>query len=139
MFVGGVKTMKSFYSNFELSEIRKLAGKYHLIADNDFWHCNFKKMAKHCNGAGPAWLSLQYRKYLTEILKIYEPAFAIHDFDCGEEKISRTKADMRLLLNLFFIWFYCFKGKRLTKFAIYEACVIIPEIFRMVRCAKRIK
>ncbi len=131
--------MKRFYKNFQLIELRNKAGKYKLLADNEFWNCKLSKLGKLCNGAGPEWLSFEYRKFLTEILDMYEAAFAIHDFDCGSKKISRTKADLRLLCNLFLTWIYFFKGKIITKTALNELFVIIPAIYKTVRCFSRYK
>lgn len=62
-------------------DLRSKCEKYELEATDAFWLCPIENLANIYNGAGPDWLPNWTRAILSFILRLFGPAFLIHDFD----------------------------------------------------------
>ena len=95
---------KTFYTSKQINELRASAQHFKLDAPEEFWETPASVLNKVCNGAGPdRWTELK-RKALTSALKLYEPAFAIHDVEYEYQLGTQKKADKRMKKNMVKIW-----------------------------------
>ncbi|MCK4982793.1 MAG: hypothetical protein KAS17_07700 [Victivallaceae bacterium] len=64
-----------------VTELRAKCLRLDLEATDAFWLCPIENLANIYNGAGPDWLPNWTRTILSFILRLFGPAFLIHDFD----------------------------------------------------------
>jgi hypothetical protein len=64
-----------------VTKLRQKCLDFNLEATDSFWICPVDILANIYNGAGPDWLPNWTRAILSFILRLFGPAFLIHDFD----------------------------------------------------------
>ena len=122
------------YTLDDIRDLRAAAFHYRLNCRDLFWLRTDEDLKKICNGAGPEKWSYGKRKALTEALKRYEPAFAIHDEAySAPQTISRSEADKQLKENMIKIWQKDFGFWRyFSRAGRVERFVIIPAVYHAV-------
>ncbi len=124
------------YNENEMRAIRYLAKGHGLDAANGFWHTGLRNLCRICNGCGPERWNKTARKLATGVLKIYEPAFAIHDYDYDKKRIPQKQADKRLKANMLKIWRHEFGIFRwLTARGRFNRLVVIPAAYASLAIA----
>jgi hypothetical protein len=78
----------------QVTELRAKCIRLELDADPSFWICPIEVLANIYNGAGPDWMPGWGRAILTFILRLFAPAFLIHDFDY--EMSDKTRKGFKL-------------------------------------------
>lgn len=123
----------TFYTAKEVNQLRTACQHYKLDAPTVFWTKTANELKQVCNGAGPErWDELK-RKALTDALKPYEPAFAIHDVEYEYKPNTQRVADKRLKKNMVRIWRKNFGLWRwLSKAGRIERLIIIPTVYTAV-------
>lgn len=121
------------YNIIQIRKIRIAAVHYDLVASDTFWRTSEDALRPVCNGCGPECMSRSGRGHLTGLLSRYAPAYAIHDVDYEEHKITRREADKRMLKNMIKIWRKDFGFWRWFSFAgIFNRVVVIPSSYSAV-------
>lgn len=95
---------KPFYTAKEINRIRTSCQHYKLDAPMEFWTTVADELRYVCNGAGPDRWSEVKRRALTQALRPYEPAFAIHDVEYEYHIGTQRTSDKRLRKNMLRIW-----------------------------------
>lgn len=127
------KSETPFYSALEINRLRSAAQFYGLDAPVVFWTLVADELKYICNGAGPDRWSDGKRTALTAALKIYEPAFAIHDVEYEYRIGSQRKSDERLKKNMVKIWRKNFGLWRwFSRAGRIERLVVIPAVYAAV-------
>lgn len=124
------KTQNPFYTAKEINELRTSCQHYKLDAPIEFWTKTADELKYACNGAGPDRWSAIKRRALTQALKPYEAAFAIHDVEYEYHIGTQRKSDRRLRKNMLKIWRKNFGFWRwFSRAGRVERLVIIPAVF----------
>lgn len=127
------KSETPFYSALEINRLRSAAQFYNLDAPVVFWTLVADELKYICNGAGPDRWSEIKRRALTSALKIYEPAFAIHDVEYEYRIGTQKKSDKRLKRNMVKIWRKNFGFWRFFSIGAWiERFKVIPFVFLAV-------
>ena len=127
------KSQPQFYTAKEINEIRASCQHYKLDAPIEFWTMVADKLKYVCNGAGPDRWSEVKRRALTSALKLYEPAFAIHDVEYEYQIGTQRKSDKRLKRNMLKIWRKNFGFWRwFSRAGRIERLVVIPTVYAAV-------
>lgn len=127
------KSTRPFYTAKEINELRSAAQFYKLDAPTEFWRRVASELKYVCNGAGPDRWSELKRRALTDALKMYEPAFAIHDVEYEYRLGTQRKSDRRLKKNMIKIWRKNFGLWRwFSRAGRIERLVVIPTVYAAV-------
>lgn len=127
---------KPFYTAKQINELRTSCQHYKLDAPIEFWTKVADELKLACNGAGPDRWSEVKRKALTEALKPYEPAFAIHDVEYEYHIGTQKKSDKRLKKNMVKIWRKNFGFWRwFSRAGRVERLIVIPTVYAAVALA----
>ena len=114
-------------------KLREKCKKYKLEAPEAFWECPEFELSLIYNGAGPDWMPEWGRFVLTFFLRIFAPAFLIHDFEYYKSNKSKNgfrAANQRMWRNmnkinryLFGAWYWrpVYRYWQLKALAAYEA------------------
>ena len=127
------RSLEPFYTAHEINELRSAAQFYNLEAPAEYWRIVADELKYICNGAGPDRWSELKRRALTSALKIYEPAFAIHDVEYEYRIGTQQKSDKRLKKNMIKIWRKNFGLWRwFSRAGRIERLVVIPTVYTAV-------
>lgn len=123
----------TFYTAQEINALRSAAQFYKLHAPVSFWSKPADELKYACNGAGPdRWREIN-RRALTQALKPYEAAFAIHDVEYEYKIGSQRASDKNLRKNMIRIWARNFGLWRWFCIAAWiERFKVIPFVFLAV-------
>lgn len=126
------KKKKYFYSFPELRQLQIQTERYGLDVPDGYYGLTLTQIREYANGCGSEAMSEIKRKALTSALKMYEPAFFIHDI-CYELMENREDADDMMRRNMITImkhdfgtfWFLSKKG-------LVERFIVIPSVYTAV-------
>lgn len=127
------KSNQPFYTAHEINHLRTAAQYYKLDAPAEFWQKVADELKYACNGAGPDRWSEIKRRALTNALKPYEAAFAIHDVEYEYKIGNQRVSDKRLRKNMIKIWRKNFGFWRwFSRAGRIERLVVIPSVYAAV-------
>ncbi len=86
-----------------MTTLKGLCKKYELEAAPEFWQAPENAIQDIFNGAGPDWLPKWGRDILSQLLRLYQGAFIVHDFDfaiADKTEEGFKKANERMWKNM---------------------------------------
>lgn len=84
-------------------KLKDMVHAYELEVTDEFQKCKEEELEYIYNGAGPDWLPAWGREVLSDFLKLFAPAFIVHDFDYSRsDKTLKSfhEANNRMLRNM---------------------------------------